>query len=153
MDGDRKRVPPPGRGSASTPRRRANGDAAEGFVAGHLTALGWRILARAVRVGRDELDIVALEPGSGPGEEVVVVVEVRSGRSRRFGHPAESVPGGKSRRVLRAALTLRASGRLPDGASLPPGDWRVDLVTVEGDPDGEGPAAPVVRHLKGMAID
>ena len=46
--------------------RGAIGAAAEDAAAAHLAGLGWQVLARNLRVGRDELDIVALEPGRRP---------------------------------------------------------------------------------------
>ncbi|MEA2672985.1 MAG: hypothetical protein QOI92_177, partial [Chloroflexota bacterium] len=58
------------------------GDAAEARVAAHLIGLGWRILGTHVRVGRAELDIVAIEPGLEPR---LVVVEVRWRGRRDFG--------------------------------------------------------------------
>ena len=39
------------------------GDAAEELAAARLAAAGWTILARNVRLGRDELDLVAIDPG------------------------------------------------------------------------------------------
>jgi hypothetical protein len=48
-----------------TPAQRA-GDAAEDAVAVALATSGWRILGRRVRVGRLELDIVAVDPGPPP---------------------------------------------------------------------------------------
>ena len=50
------------------------GDAGEALIASRLEAAGWTILARNVRVGRDELDLVAIDPGP---PRALVVVEVR----------------------------------------------------------------------------
>src|SRR4051794_29776093 len=86
--------------------RRAAGDLAEAFVAERLTALGWSIIARQVAVGRDELDLVAVEPATQDGADTLVFVEVRSARSERFGGPEESVVRGKAARTYRAAMTL-----------------------------------------------
>src|SRR5687767_354308 len=68
-----------------TSRRRA-GDDAEEAVARHLLASGWTIVARNVRVGRGELDIVAVEPDPAPP---LVFVEVRSASGTAFGDPIE----------------------------------------------------------------
>ncbi|HEY8800297.1 MAG TPA: YraN family protein, partial [Candidatus Limnocylindrales bacterium] len=50
------------------------GDATEDLVADRLIGAGWTILGRNVRVGRGELDIVAIDRGPPPE---LVIVEVR----------------------------------------------------------------------------
>jgi putative endonuclease len=60
------------------------GDEAERAVADRLAAEGWQIIGRHVRVGRGELDLVAVDPGPPP---MLVVVEVRWRRDRGFGLP------------------------------------------------------------------
>jgi putative endonuclease len=137
--------------------RRAAGDRAEAFVADRLHLAGWRILGRQVPVGRDEVDLVAVEPG-GPGEPATLVfIEVRSARTERFGAPEESVAGRKAARTYRAVLALVRAGTLPDGRPLPPLAWRVDVVSVIGSPGAHGGSgapgagAPVrVRHLRAV---
>lgn len=109
-----------------TEQQRA-GDAAEAFVAARLTAAGWTVLARNVRVGRGELDLVAIDPGPPPW---LVVVEVRWRRGRAFGLPEETVDWRKRRHVRLAALALLDRG-LPEGTPLPPLPLRFDLVVVE----------------------
>jgi Holliday junction resolvase-like predicted endonuclease len=111
--------------------RRQTGDRAEEAVAAHLAALGWRILGRNVRVGRCELDIVALDVAGA-----LVIVEVRSRSAPGFGAPEESVDAGKVARLYGAGWQLASAERLPDGQRLPDGvrlaatPFRVDLVTV-----------------------
>ena len=126
-----------------TPRRRA-GDVAEEAVARHLSGNGWTIVARNVRVGRSELDIVAIEPTPVPA---LVFVEVRSATVTRFGAPVESVDARKVSRLYRAAWALVRAGRLPDGKSLPDIEWRVDLVTVIRQ---DGRAWQLAGHLRGL---
>lgn len=124
------------------------GGTGEALVAEYLAGIGWTVLARNVRVGRSELDLVAIDPGP-PAR--LVVVEVRANRASTFGTPEESVPGRKLRSVYGAALRLRAMGVLPDGRRLPRLPLRVDLVAVEMAP-ALGPAAggTLLRHLKGV---
>lgn len=107
------------------------GDGAEELVATRLAAGGWAILGRNLRVGRAELDILAIDPG--PPRELVVV-EVRYRARRDFGLPEETITHRK-RQLLRGAFArLREHERLP---RLPA---RFDLVVVEpGTP-------PRVRH-------
>jgi putative endonuclease len=126
-----------------TPAQRA-GDAAEDAVAAVLGAAGWTILARRMRVGRLELDLVAVDPGPEPA---LVVVEVRWRRSRAFGLPEETVDGRKIGRLRRAAAALAASGRLPGGEPLPRLPLRVDVVAAE-----PGTAGRIrLRHHRGVA--
>jgi putative endonuclease len=103
------------------------GDNAESAVAARLAGAGWAILARNVRFGRGELDIVAVDPGP-PAE--LVVVEVRWRARREYGLAEETLDHRK-RAHLRATIgRLRESGRVGE-QRLPPIPLRVDLVVVE----------------------
>jgi putative endonuclease len=110
------------------------GDAAEDLVAGRLEARGWRILGRNVHVGRNELDLVAVDPGP---PAALVVVEVRWRSRRDFGLAEETVDHRKRARIHQAAYALLERGELPH---LP---LRFDLVVVE---PGERAGEPRIRH-------
>jgi putative endonuclease len=112
------------------------GDDAETRVATALTGAGWTILARNVRVGRAELDLVALDPGPPPA---LVIVEVRWRSRRDYGLAEETVDARKRARLHAAGHRLRDAGRLPDGVELPRLPLRFDLVVVE-------PGRPVRHH-------
>jgi putative endonuclease len=117
------------------------GDAAEGLVEEHLRAAGWSILGRQVRVGRQELDLVAIDPGP-PGR--LVAVEVRARGRRDFGHPEDTVDHRKRARLRLAATELAARGHLGDGSRLPAMRVAVDLIVVEPSVDAGG--RPRLRH-------
>jgi putative endonuclease len=124
------------------------GDEAERAVADRLTADGWRIIGTHVRVGRGELDLVAIDPGPPP---TLVVVEVRWRRDRSFGLPEETFDRRKRLHLRRAVGRLVAMGTLPDESPLPALPVRVDLVAVEpplraGDP-------PRFRHHRSALED
>lgn len=104
------------------------GDEAEAAVAGHLTGLGWRVLASHLRVGRAELDLVAVDPGPPPA---LVIVEVRWRGRRDFGLPEETVDQRKRARLHRAGFVLRDAGQLPGGTPVPSLPLRFDLVALE----------------------
>jgi putative endonuclease len=129
----------PGSGLTRTARQQA-GDAAERLVAERLTTAGWTILGQNVRVGRGELDLVAVDPGPPPA---LVVIEVRWRRDRSFGLPEETVDWRKRRHVRTAGLELIDRG-LPDGRRLPDLPLRFDLVGVE--PPTRLGELPRVRH-------
>jgi putative endonuclease len=105
-----------------------SGDAAEDQVARGLILAGWTILGRQVRVGRAEIDLIAIDPGP---PESVVVVEVRYRGRRDFGLPEETVGQIKRARIHAAAFTLMERGVLPSGAPFPRLPLRFDLVVVE----------------------
>jgi putative endonuclease len=124
-----------------TPRRRA-GDRAEEEAADYLASIGWTVIARNVRAGRHEIDLVALEPGV---PAALVFVEVRSRSTGDFGTPEESVAGRKAAGMYRAAIVLANAGRLPNGQALPRLRWRVDLVSVV-----LSGGTRQIRHLRGV---
>src|SRR4051794_1534 len=110
-----------------TPAQHA-GDAAESHVADRLIEAGWTVLARNVRVGRFEIDLVAVDPGP---PLTLVVVEVRWRAERGYGLPEETVDYRKRARTRAAAYGLVDRGVLPDGAQVPRLPLRFDLVVVE----------------------
>jgi putative endonuclease len=113
------------------------GDDAEARVATHLAAAGWTVLASQVRVGRAEIDLLAIDPGP-PAQ--LVIVEVRWRGRRDFGLPEETVDHRKRARLHRAGHTLRERGSLPNGTPVPSLPVRFDLVAVE--PGGS------IRHYR-----
>jgi len=133
-------------GAPATRRTRAqrSDDAAEDAVAAALVTAGWRILGRRVRVGRLELDIVAVDPGP---PAALTIVEVRWRRSRAFGLPEETADRRKLARLRQGAAGLAARGTLPDGSRLPGLPLRLDFVAVE--PAGTL-GRPRVRHHRGI---
>ena len=69
----------------------------ESLAADHLSAKGFKILARNFHAGKAELDIVALD------QDVLVIVEVKTRNTRYFGEPEESVTKSKQKLLVRAA--------------------------------------------------
>jgi putative endonuclease len=124
----------------------ASGDDAEARVALELTACGWTILARNMRVGLGELDLVAIDPGPPPA---LVIVEVRWRRSRAFGLAEETLDYRK-RAHLRAAIGRLLEDGLPGGHPLPSLPFRADLVVVE--PPIRAGEPPRLRHHRAIAL-
>jgi putative endonuclease len=115
--------------------RQQAGRMAEDEAAAHLAGCGWRLLGRNIVVGRDEIDILAIDPGP-PAE--LVFVEVRSATSDRFGAPEERVDREKVAHLYRASRALTANYGLRR---------RVDLVVVD-----HRSGRSVVRHLRALEL-
>ena len=111
--------------------RQLNGALAEDACVRYLEAEGWLVVNRNVKVGRDEIDIMAVDPGP-PAE--LVFVEVRSATSDAFGAPEERIDQAKVRNLYRAMRSMPSDFPLPR---------RVDLVVVD---SRGGPSR--VRHLR-----
>ncbi len=77
--------------------RRSLGDEGEARAARFLEKRGYRIVARNVRAGGVEIDIVARRGG------LVVFAEVKTRRSRAAGAPEEAVDARKRARLVRGA--------------------------------------------------
>ena len=82
--------------------RRALGIEGEARAARYLATQGYRIVGRNVRVGRVELDLVATRG------RLVVIVEVKTRRSRAAGLPEEAVDFRKRERLVRGAAAWLA---------------------------------------------
>ena len=125
--------------------RGAIGAAAESAAADYLETTGWTVLARNLRVGRDEIDVLARDPGA---PSVIVVVEVRARSRPGFGAPVETVDTRKVRRLYRAAWALHRDGHPAlDAEAIAGARWRVDLVTLRWE---AGSGWQVERHLRGL---
>jgi len=94
-----------------------------------------------VRLGRKEIDLVAVDPGP---PMTIVVVEVRWRRRRDFGLPEDTISWQKRGHLRAAVGHLLEAGALPDGRRLPVAAVRIDLVVVE--PGGPDRSGFVVRH-------
>lgn len=119
------------------------GDEGERLAALRLEAQGWRILARNLRLGRDEVDLLGLDPGP---PRSLVVVEVRRRNRRDFGLPEETLDHRKRAALRRAVGELAARDTLPDGTPLPRLPMRIDLLAIDPGPDG----LPSIRHHRAI---
>ena len=114
----------------------------------HVEARGWTVLDTNWRGKDGELDIVALDGGA------LVVVEVKTRSSLRFGHPAEAVTSRKLARIKRLTgqwLTgyreRLAVARLAEEGMPSFREIRIDVVAVTLRYQG----CPVVEHLESVA--
>ena len=105
------------------------GKKGEDLAADHLSAKGFKILARNFRAGKAELDIVALDQGA------LVVVEVKTRNTRYFGEPEEAVTKVKQKLLVRAANAFVKYKGFQ-------GEVRFDVVSVIVDED-----STEIRHI------
>ena len=125
------------RSRPAKPHSARSGEWGEEAAARHLAGQGMRIVERRTRVGRGEIDILAVEPGAdGP---TLVFVEVKTRRSEAYGGPVAALDERKRQALRKAAMGyLRRLGG-------PPPRVRFDLVAVIGEPESSAP--PVIRHI------
>jgi len=121
-------------------RRQRHGAAGEDEAVSFLERAGWRVVVRNLKIVRDEIDILAIDPGP---PTTLVVVEVRSLRSAAFGAPEERVDRAKVGRLYRAVAGLSAS--FESGAGLGRLPRRVDLVIVD-----RRSFPTQIRHLRAL---
>ena len=90
---------------------------------------GLKIIARNVRVGYDELDLIAKEG------DTLIFVEVKTRASEDFGRPAAAVNRAKRKKLSRAAMHFLKKHKLR------PPHIRFDVVEVVGE-------EPEIRHIQ-----
>jgi putative endonuclease len=94
-----------------------------------LRKAGLKIIARNVRVGSDELDLIARQG------DTLIFAEVKTRANENFGRPAAAVNRAKRRKLSRAAI------RFLKNRKLRPPYIRFDIVEVIGD-------KPEIRHIQ-----
>jgi putative endonuclease len=100
------------------PSTRATGDSYEKSAAQYLVDNGHKIIARKWTAGHREIDLVAVK------DRTIVFVEVKGGRSKKFGHPSERVDRKKRENLIRAAEQFIVEKELVGY------DFRFDLITI-----------------------
>jgi putative endonuclease len=112
----------------------ALGREGEQVAAEYLEKIGLRILARNWRCSDGEIDIVAAE------RRVLVVCEVKTRSSARYGTPLEAITRTKQRRLRRLAVGwLAANGVLFD-------EVRIDAIGLTRDAAG----GFTIEHVRGV---
>jgi putative endonuclease len=110
----------------------------ETIAAAYLNLIGYGIIERNLRIGRNEIDIVAVDG------ECLVFVEVKTRRSCRFGSAAEAVGKKKLLGIRRAAG--RYLNRPGDRRKFT--EIRIDVVAVEIDRPRD---RMTLDHLRGVS--
>lgn len=93
-----------------------------------LKKAGLKIIARNVRVGYDEIDLIAKQG------DTLIFVEVKTRRNESFGRPAAAVNRAKRKKLSRAAMHFLKKRKLR------PPYIRFDIMEVIGE-------KPQIRHI------
>lgn len=120
--------------------RQKTGTEGETAAVGYLMGNGWRVIARNIQLGGVEVDVLGVDPGP---PSTLVVVEVRSVRSDRYGPPEDKIDRAKVARLYKALAAVRNSDGLV--TDIYPPSVRVDLVVVDLRKGREE-----VRHLRAL---
>lgn len=102
--------------------RQAVGQKGEAFAKSFLMRNGYKIFGCNVRLGRDEIDIVAFDPK----DNVVVFVEVKTRRSTSMHYAPESDLTYKKRACMRRSAEAWITTHNYDGP------WRMDTICIVG---------------------
>jgi len=136
--------------TSAWPAAQQLGDAAETTVAELLVGSCCTVVGRNLRFGRNEVDILAVDPAP---PAALVIVEVRWRASRRYGLAEETFDWRKRAHLRAAAGRLRQLAVLADGTFVPRLPIRIDLVVVEPSRSGEDDRpARVCHHRDALAF-
>jgi putative endonuclease len=102
----------------------------EQIAEGYLVSQGCRVLARNWRCNVGEIDLVVQTP-----ENELVIVEVKSRSSGRFGHGSEAITREKYKRLHNLARLWCRENALPN-------NFRIDVISLDGF------RLPEITHLK-----
>jgi putative endonuclease len=123
------------RSASAAHARKESGTRAEDAAAHYFELIGCTILARNLRVGRAEIDLLVRE------DNVIVVVEVRSRGKGSYQRPLDSIDMRKRMRLRKAGQKLWGQRFLKDKQIE---RMRFDAVGVTFDDSGK----PVVEHIR-----
>ncbi|ALE92455.1 hypothetical protein AOC05_09240 [Arthrobacter alpinus] len=112
----------------------ALGQSGERVAADYLEDHGMRVIDSNWRCSAGEIDLVAFDGAA------LVIVEVKTRRSRRYGDPLEAVTAAKLQRLRTLAVLWAREHRHVMGV------LRIDAVGIVMD----GRSAPSIDHLKGV---
>jgi len=121
--------------SRAPANRLAAGRLGEALAASYLTLAGYRILARNLRVGHREIDLVVRRG------DLVCLVEVRLRRRGSWVPAVQSLDPAKQRHLRRAAGEI--------ARAFPARAWRHDLVAIDWQKD----SGLVLSHLPGVLLE
>lgn len=119
-----------------TSYRQSLGMWGEALAADFLTQLGYLIIGRNVRTSYGEIDLVVCQDMST--SPVIVMVEVKTRSSTKFGFPEEAVSHRKKVHLVNSAQAfMQAHPELG-------GNWRIDVIAIQ---KKGGDSRPSIEHF------
>lgn len=122
------------------------GKLGETHAAHFLTQKGYRVVEMNFRKNYTEIDIIALQPGSGQAAKdgTLVFVEVKTRISDSYGRPFEAITRSKIENLIRTAqLYAKMHPQLPHAL-------RIDAIGVTMDKDGRVEDIEHVENISGF---
>ncbi|WP_396668204.1 YraN family protein [Microbacterium sp. R86528] len=114
------------------------GRAGEDRAARYLQSLGYVVLDRNWRCAAGEIDLVVARANE------LVIVEVKTRRSERFGHPFEAIDAAKRVRLWRLSVAWTAQHRKQARGR----HVRIDAIGVT----GANPETAILEHLEDVDV-
>jgi len=134
MNGLRKQIEAISNESPSLPPHLLLGKAGENIAVNYLKKNGYSIYKQNVRLGHDEIDIIAYDNM----EKLLVFVEVKTRKKNWGGYsPLMNLTRGKKKKMIRAKNKWISENEYDEGS-------RVDVICVAGE--------SVINHYKGIGI-
>jgi len=104
------------------PPRMVVGQEGEGIAKKYVQLLGYRFYAKNVRIGRDEIDLIAFDPS----DKVLVFIEVKTRKRLSIDYPPElGLTDAKREKMERSAHAWVAAHEYE-------GSFRLDLICIAG---------------------
>lgn len=88
-----------------------------------------------------EVDIIALDPSAGSGQDTLVFIEVKTRWSKSFGPPEEAITPWKIRRIIKAGQYYKLFH--PES----PEALRIDVVAIDLSPTGEVGEIKIIKNI------
>jgi len=113
----------------------------EEFAVSFLKRKGFIIIDRNFRIRGGEIDIVAIDPTEGKGNEALVFVEVKTRSTQEYGDPLEAIGYYKLKALVRTAQFYKLNHpHLPDL-------MRIDAVSVLLDESHQLKGVELVKNI------
>ncbi len=103
------------------------GKAGESIAEEFLNEKGYKLIARNFRYERSEIDLIVCDDTN----KVLIFVEVKTRRNKKYGEPEESINGSKQ-----ASIKKAAEGFLLENSEYEKFDLRIDVVSIQVDESG-----------------
>jgi putative endonuclease len=122
--------------------KKEEGARGEKIAQNYLKKQGYKVIDRNFRIRGGEIDIIALDPSTGSGQNATLVfIEVKTRKSSEFGTPFEAINYWKIKALIKAAQFYKIqNSNLPDA-------MRIDAVAVILDHQNNPVSVELVKNI------